>query len=84
MDISLKHQTREQFLARLRQEFAASERERCVYLGGRVLSWVQAGDLTDAECRAAWGKTVGQWNALKAAMQSRATARNTVRSAVGE
>lgn len=84
MALILKHQTRAQFLARLREDYRGSERDRTVHLGDRVLAMIGSGDLTDAELRAAFGLSVAQWAAAKARMQTRVNARQTIRAAVGE
>jgi hypothetical protein len=49
-----------------------------------VLARIAAGDITDAQCRTAFGLNTTQWNALKTKMQNYVTAANTVQSAVGE
>lgn len=84
MALILKHQTVEAFMARFRAAYANSDRERCVQLGRWALGAVQAGDVTDAQCRAAFGLSVAQWNSLKGRMQARVNALQTLQSAVGE
>lgn len=84
MALILKHQTAQQFIARLREAFRNGERDRCVQLARFVLSRIQAGDITDAQCRTAFGLTTTQWNALKTKMNNWLSADNTLRSAVGE
>ena len=84
MALLLKHQTSAQFIARFREAYRDSDRERCIQLARFVISRIQAGDLTDTQVRNAFGLTVTQWNNLKTKMQSWITAQNTVQSAVGE
>ena len=84
MAIILKHQTREAFVSRFRAAYRDSDRERCVHLARFVIARIQAGDLTDAQCRVAFGLNSTQWNNLKTRMQARIAAHDTVRSAVGE
>ena len=84
MALLLKHQTAQQFIARFREAYRNAERERIVQLARFVISSIQAGDITDAQCRTAFGLNVTQWNALKTKMQGFITASNTVQSAVGE
>lgn len=84
MALLLKHQTASQFIARFREAYRNSERERCIQLARFVISRIQAGDLTDTQVRNAFGLNVTQWNAFKTKMNSWITAQNTVRSAVGE
>lgn len=84
MALMLKHQTAAQFIARFREAFRNGERERCIQLAKFVISRIQAGDITDAQCRTAFGLNVTQWNALKTKMNNWITAHNTVNSAIGE
>jgi hypothetical protein len=55
-----------------------------VQLAKFVISRIQSGDITDAQCRSAFGLNTTQWNNLKTKMQNFITASNTVQSAVGE
>jgi len=84
MALLLKHQTAEQFIARFREAYRNSDRERCIQLARFVISRIQAGDITDAQVRSAFGLNTTQWNNLKTKMNNWITAQNTVQSAVGE
>ena len=84
MALLLKHQTAQEFIARFRGAYRDAERERLVQLAKFVISRIQAGDITDAQCRSAFGLNTTQWNNLKTKMQNYITASNTVQSAVGE
>jgi hypothetical protein len=84
MALLLKHQTAAQFVARFREAYRNSERERCVQLAKFVIARIQAGDLTDTQVRNAFGLTTTQWNTLKTKMNNRITAWNTLQAAVGE
>lgn len=84
MALNLKHQTAAQFVARFREAYRNGERERLVQLTKFILSRIQAGDITDAQCRSAFGLTVAQWNALKTKMQTFVGADTVIRGAVGE
>ena len=84
MALLLKHQTAAQFIARFREAYRNSDRERCIQLARFVLSRIQAGDLTDAQVRSAFGLTTVQWNNLKTKMNNWITAENAVKAAVGE
>lgn len=84
MALLLKHQTAEQFVARLRAAYRDGERERLVQIARFIISRIQAGDLTDAQCRAAFGLNATQWTNLKTKMNNLITASNAVNSAVGE
>jgi hypothetical protein len=84
MALSLKHQTAAQFVARLREAYRNGERAQLVRLARFILTRLQAGDITDAQCRSAFGLTVAQWNALKTKMQTFVDADTVIRGAVGE
>lgn len=84
MAILLKHQTPEQFIARLREAYRNSERERLVLIAKWLLARIQAGDVTDAQCRTAFGLNTTQWNTLKTKMTNAVTAWNAVQAAQGE
>ena len=84
MALLLKHQTAEQFVTRLREAYRNSERERLVLIAKWLLARIQAGDVTDAQCRAAFGLSVTQWNALKTKMNNAVTAYTAVQAAQGE
>lgn len=85
MALLLFHQTQVQFLARLREDFRNAKGAYAVHLGERILTFISANDLTDAQCRAAWGGLgVAAWTAAKNRMSARITARNTIRGATGE
>ena len=84
MALLLKHQTAEQFVARFRAAYRNAERERLVRLASFIISRIQVGDITDAQCRNAFGLNATQWNNLKTKMQSLLAASNTVQAAVGE
>ncbi len=84
MALILKHQTPEAFIARLRQAYRDSNAENAVKLARFIVAKVQAGDITDAQCRAAFGLNTAQWAMLKARMNAFVAADNTIKSAIGE
>lgn len=84
MALLLKHQTAAQFISRFREAYRNADRDRCVQLARFVISRIQAGDITDAQCRTAFGLNTTQWNALKTKMNNWITADNSIKSAVGE
>lgn len=84
MALVLKHQTVAQFVARVREAYRNGERAQLVRIARFILTRLQAGDITDAQCRSAFGLTNTQWNNLKAKMQSYVDADNAIRAAVGE
>ncbi len=84
MALLLKHQTAEAFIARVRQAYRDGDSERIIKIARFIIARIQAGDLTDAQCRTAFGLNTTQWNNLKTKMQNWITADNAVKSAVGE
>ena len=84
MALLLKHQTAAQFVARFREAYRNGERERLVQLAKFVIARIQSGDITDAQCRSAFGLNTTQWNTLKTKMQNYITAHATIQSAQGE
>jgi hypothetical protein len=84
MPIALKHQTRGQFLARLRADMRDSIGNRTVHVADRIMAMVGTGDLTDTEVRNEFGYSVAQWNTAKARFNALINARRTLRAAVGE
>jgi len=84
MALLLKHQTAGQFVSRFREAYRDSERDRTVQLAKFIVSRIQASDITDAQCRTAFGLNATQWNALKDKMRAKITAFNEVQSAIGE
>ena len=84
MALILKHQTAAEFVTRFREAYRNSDRETLIMLARFILGRIAAGDLTDAQCRTAFGLSTTQWNALKTKMNNFITSHNTVLSAVGE
>ncbi len=84
MALLLKHQTPEAFVARVRQAYRDGNSEQLVKIARFLIARVQAGDVTDAQLRTAFGLNTTQWNALKARMQALITSDNTIKSAIGE
>ena len=84
MALLLKHQTAEQFVSRVRQAYRDGNPDVLVKIARFIIARIQAGDITDAQCRNAFGLNVTQWNALKTKMQNLINSANAVSSAVGE
>ena len=84
MALILKHQTAEAFITRVRQAYRDGNSEQIVKIARFLIARIQAGDVTDAQLRTAFGLNTTQWNALKTKMQNLITADNAVKSAVGE
>jgi hypothetical protein len=83
MALILKHQTVEAFVARVRAAYREGDSETLVKVARFLIARIQAGDLTDAQVRTAFGLNTTQWNNLKTQMQALINADNTVKSAVG-
>ena len=84
MALLLKHQTAEQFVARVRAAYRDGDPTKVIKIARFILARIQAGDITDAQCRTAFGLNVTQWNNLKTKMQNYVTAANTAEAAQGE
>jgi hypothetical protein len=84
MALLLKHQTAEAFVSRVRAAYRDGDPERLVKIARFIIARIQAGDITDAQVRNAFGLNTSQWNTLKTKMQNLITADNAVKSAVGE
>lgn len=84
MALLLKHQTVGDFIARLREAYRDSQGDRTVQLARFIIARVDAGDLTDAELREAFGKTVAKWNSTKTKLRGLQNARAQIMSAIGE
>lgn len=70
MALDLKHQTVQQLLARVRASYLLSEGVDACRLASWLTDAIDAGDVTDAQARAAWGMTVAQWAAFKGRLNS--------------
>ena len=84
MALILKHQTAEAFIARVRAAYRDGNRDTLVKIARFILARIQEGDITDAQCRTAFGLNTTQWNTLKTKMQNLINADNALQSAVGE
>lgn len=84
MALLLKHQTVAQFVARVREAYRSRDREELVRIARWILAAIQRGDITDANCRTAFGLNSTQWNNLKTKMTNMVNASNTIQGAVGE
>lgn len=84
MAMLLKHQTVEQFVARVRAAYRDGDSARVIAVARFLIARIQAGDLTDAQCRTAFGLNNTQWNNLKTKMQNYITADNAAKTAAGE
>jgi hypothetical protein len=84
MALILKHQTVEAFVARVRAAYREGNSERLVAIARFIVARVQAGDITVAQVRNAFGLTSAQWTTLRTKMENLIAADNAVKSATGE
>lgn len=84
MALLLKHQTAEAFVQKVRAAYRDGNTDVVLKVARFILSRLAVGDITDAQCRNAFGLNVTQWNALKSRMQGYIVAENTAKAAVGE
>lgn len=84
MVLNLKYQTAAQFAARLRERYRNASREEAARIATWILNKIDAGDLTDAQVRTAFGLTLTQYNAMKTRMSNLRTAYQAVQAAAGE
>lgn len=84
MPIALKHQTAAQFIARFREAYRSAGKERLAQLAKWLLTRLDAGDITDAQARDAFGMSVSQWNSAKVRMTNLVANFDAVQNARGE
>lgn len=83
MALILKHQTVEAFVARVRAAYRDGDSDTLVKVARFLIARVQAGDLTEAQIRTAFGVNQTQWNSIRNEMQALINADNLIKSAVG-
>ena len=84
MALTLRHQTKAQFAARLRERYRNASREEAARIATWMLNSIEAGDFTDLQVRTAFGLTSGQWTTLKAKLTTLRTNWLAVCAAGGE
>lgn len=84
MALNLQFQTTAQFAARLRERYRSASREEAARIATWILNRIDAGDITDAQVRNAFGLTVTQYANLKTRMTNLRTAYQAVQAAAGE
>lgn len=72
MVLNLQHQTKVQYLVRLRQRYRAAEKREACRLAWRILKHLSDGDVTKAQMQNAWNMTPAEWTAKAALLQVRA------------
>ena len=84
MALILKHQSVEAFVARVRAAYRDGDTTTLLKVARFLTASVQAGDITTAQIRAAFGLNATQWTTLRNKMQALIAADDAVRTAVGE
>jgi hypothetical protein len=84
MALILKHQSVEAFVARVRAAYREGNPETILKIARFLIARVQAGDITTAQIRSAFGMNAAQWTTLRDKMLALVAADNAVKSAVGE
>ena len=84
MALILKHQTVEAFVAKVRSAYRDGDPDRLLKIARFLIARTQAGDITVAQVRTAFGMNSTQWNTFRDKMLALIAADNTVKSAVGE
>lgn len=79
-----KHQTVDAFLARVRARYAVAEGARAAAISTWLMDALDAGKITDAQARQAWGQTQAQWGQTRGRMQADRQALRAVQGAKGE
>lgn len=82
--MKLVHQTPDQFLARFRERYRVSSGEEAARLAAWLADRLDAGDVTDAQLRVAFGKTAGEAAAFVTKAKALRDARATLVAARGE
>lgn len=72
MAFNLKHQTKVQYLRRLRERYRDATRMDACRLANRILRHLSDGDVTQAQTQTAWGMTAQEWTAKAVQLQARA------------
>ena len=72
MAFNPKHQTKVQYLRRLRERYRAAVKLDACRLAHRILKHLADGDVTQAQMQTAWGMTAQEWATKAAALQVRA------------
>ena len=72
MALNLRHQTKVQYLRRLRERYRAAEKMDACRLAHRFLKHLADGDVTLVQMQTAWNMTAQEWAAKAAQLQARA------------
>jgi hypothetical protein len=84
MALVLKHQTVAAFVARVRAAYRHGDTDTLLKVARFLTARIQAGDITAAQVRAAFGLSAAQWTALRDKMLALVAADDVVKSSKGE
>lgn len=72
MAFNPRHQTKVQYLKRLRERFRLAEKMDACRLANRILRHLADGDVTQAQMLSAWSMTQAEWDVRAAQLQIKA------------
>ena len=72
MALNLQHQTKVQYLKRLRERYRDAAKLEACRLANKVLQHLADGDVTLAQMQNAWNMTPAEWTAKAAQLQTKA------------
>jgi hypothetical protein len=72
MALNLQHQTKVQYLRRLREMYRSAKRLDCCRLASRILGHLESGDCTVTQMQTAWNMSAAEWAVRAAQLQIRA------------
>lgn len=84
MALRLRHQTVDEFADRFRARFRAAEKGEAARLAAKLIDWVEAGDITQAQVRRAFSISVAEWPAFRTRMTALRDHHVAIESARGE
>lgn len=78
-----KHQTVDQFLARVKARYSQAEGARAAAISTWLMDAIDSNKITDAQARQAWGQSMAEWGQTRGRMQADRQALRAVQSARG-
>lgn len=84
MALDLKHQTPAQFVARFRAAYRTASKDKAAKMAAWLYDRVQAGDITAAQIRTAFGFTAAQFTAFQTRILALRDHYNAIQQAAGE
>lgn len=84
MALDLQHQTADQMLSRLRAAYQEATGERAAQIASLIADLLDAGDVTPAQMRSAWGHSQAEFAAMRQRAVALRDARRALKGARGE